>query len=269
MVPASVSASGSVISSAAKPATVGSTDRGVATVERPAPARSAAIPAMAAAPDFPSEPPMMSTCPKFPLFASTARGAKQAWMSGQAITSRLSFDWIASAGEPIRPTTISPRVRSPKTCAGRGAVKVTMASARQRRCSSGAKASALAPEGMSTASTGTGDALIKSMAAANSPATGGLKPVPRRASRMRSACAVALAGERAPPGLSSCSERMIRGAIGSCFSMAAASPLTSAGSPSSRTSTFLPASWSLRAATKPSPPLLPFPQTTQIRWAGG
>ena len=59
--PVAVSESGSVISSGACPATTGKDERGVATVTRPAPARKAAMPAMAGAPDFPREPPITST----------------------------------------------------------------------------------------------------------------------------------------------------------------------------------------------------------------
>jgi hypothetical protein len=65
--PASVSARGSVITSGANPATVANTDFGVATVASPAPTRKADIPAIAAAPAFPTDPPTTSTCPKFPL----------------------------------------------------------------------------------------------------------------------------------------------------------------------------------------------------------
>src|ERR1700681_3675327 len=49
--------------------------------------------------------------------------------------------------------------------------------------------------------------------------------------------------------------------------MVAASPRNSFGSHNSNTRTARPASISLRAATKPSPPLFPFPQTTPTRCA--
>ena len=62
--------SGSVINSAAKDATALSTLFGVATVLSPAPARNAAMPAIAAAPDFPNEPPTISTWPYMPLLLS-------------------------------------------------------------------------------------------------------------------------------------------------------------------------------------------------------
>ena len=75
--PAFVSGSGSVINSAANDATLGSTLRGTATVLSPAPARNAAMPAIAAAPDFPSEPPTISAWPYIPLFESIGRGASR------------------------------------------------------------------------------------------------------------------------------------------------------------------------------------------------
>ena len=56
MVPAEVSSSGSVMSSGIDAATMGIQLEGVATVTSPAPERSAACPAIAAAPLFPRDP---------------------------------------------------------------------------------------------------------------------------------------------------------------------------------------------------------------------
>ena len=56
IVPASVSGSGSVMYSIPREATMGKALAAVATVTKPAPARSAALAASAAAPVFPTEP---------------------------------------------------------------------------------------------------------------------------------------------------------------------------------------------------------------------
>jgi hypothetical protein len=55
-------------------ATIGRTLFGVATRTNPAPARSAALPARAAAPLIPMLPAIMQTLPKSPLCASVTRG---------------------------------------------------------------------------------------------------------------------------------------------------------------------------------------------------
>ncbi len=57
-------------------ARIGCTDRGVATVTRPAPERSAAIAARCAAPLFPIDPATISTRPNSPLCASGSRGSQ-------------------------------------------------------------------------------------------------------------------------------------------------------------------------------------------------
>ena len=49
----------------------------MATVDKPAPARNAAMPAIAAAPALPVDPPSTSTWPKLPLFATRGPGADQ------------------------------------------------------------------------------------------------------------------------------------------------------------------------------------------------
>jgi len=50
-----------------KPATVSTHGSGTATRTRPAPPRRAAIPASAAAPDMPRDPPTTKVSPKSPL----------------------------------------------------------------------------------------------------------------------------------------------------------------------------------------------------------
>ncbi len=75
--PDGVSGSGSIMISGECAAIEPIADSGQATVTRPAPARSAASPAMAAAPALPRDPATTSTWPNLPLFESRARGAKQ------------------------------------------------------------------------------------------------------------------------------------------------------------------------------------------------
>src|SRR6267154_2647838 len=89
---------------------------------------------------------------------------------------------MASSGEPMDAITVGPEVRFPKTCAGRGAVKVTIASARATEPVCPPITSESAPEGMSTAITGVVVALIFAIAWAYIPLTGGRKPEPRMAS---------------------------------------------------------------------------------------
>ena len=78
MEPVCVSASGSVINSGAWAAMAGMALAAEATVTSPAPARRAAIPAMAAAPDFPRDPATTSTCPNVPLWPPRGRGPSSA-----------------------------------------------------------------------------------------------------------------------------------------------------------------------------------------------
>ena len=63
-------------------------------------------------------------------------------------------------------TNVGPVVIELNTCAGRGAVNVTIASARAMVPACGPIASASAPEGMSTAITGTALAFMIAMASA-------------------------------------------------------------------------------------------------------
>ncbi len=112
-------------------ATVESTEPGTATVASPAPARSVASPAIPAAPAFPIDPPSTSTRPNCPLAASRGLGTSRRATSSGVTSSSLSADCTASSGDPIWATNNGPLVRSPKMCAGRGAVNVTMTLARE------------------------------------------------------------------------------------------------------------------------------------------
>src|SRR6202158_400872 len=95
--------------------------------------------------------------------------------------------------------TVDPLVKPAKTCAGRGAVKVTMASAPALSLELVAVcaciASASAPEGMSTATIGAEAAFILPTAAAYSGLIGGRKPVPRIASTITSAAKISAASD--------------------------------------------------------------------------
>ena len=71
----SFSGSGAVMSSAASDATMGRQLAGVAIVTRPAPERSAAIPARNAAPVLPTDPATTVTRPKSPLCESAVLGS--------------------------------------------------------------------------------------------------------------------------------------------------------------------------------------------------
>ena len=237
MLPASVSSSGSVMISGWNPATVGSTDFAVATVDNPAPARSAAMPAIAAAPALPSDPPITSTCPKLPLCASGGRGAMSGATSCGVVILSASDEVAASSGEPIGAMTIGPSHRCPKTWAGRGAVKVTTASARATDPVCSPITSASAPDGISTATTGALLAFNVAIAAAYNPLTGGRKPVPRIASIKRSAWNATRTGSP----FNSSAARTNKGVSGSLPNISPASPRSSERSARRRVTTSLPA----------------------------
>src|SRR5512146_427846 len=159
--PAALVSSPHVINSGAMALTTPIAAAGTAAVTRPAPMRNAPSAAIAGAPALPpadpNVPPTTSTCPYLPLFASTTRGARASTMADPAHLI-LSFETIASSGEPIGATTTGcrqPLVNCPNTCAGFGAVNVTTAS----DGNTGAPADRLVesagqPEGRSTESTG-------------------------------------------------------------------------------------------------------------------
>src|SRR5713226_4577959 len=89
--------------------------------------------------------------------------------------------------------TVGPEVRLPKMCAGRGAVNVTIASARATAPVCSPMTSASAPDGMSTAIIGALAAFIFAIACAYKPLTGGRNPLPRivsiRTSQSKTCCA--------------------------------------------------------------------------------
>ena len=154
------------------------------------------------------------------------------------VTSSFSFDSIAASGDPIGATITGPRVSCPNTCAGRGAVNVTMASARAIPAPACAViASESAPDGISTATTGLPLPFIAAIASAYSPFTGGLNPVPSSASTI----SPQFPRLRDDSACSSCAVCTTTGRTGSRSNIAAASPFNSAGDASSSTSTTRPA----------------------------
>jgi hypothetical protein len=100
------------------------------------------------------------------LFESRGLGANNSAISAAVIKFIFNDDRTASSGDPIGAITIGPFVRFPNTCAGRGAVKVTMAFARATAPVCSPITSASAPEGISTAITGVANELILAMASA-------------------------------------------------------------------------------------------------------
>ena len=161
-----------------------------------------------------------------------------------------TLTWPASAapGNRTRPRFCSP--------------KVTVASA-STQGPSGRPVSAESPDGTSTESTRAPPRrapAMASMAAAKLPSAGRDSPVPRSAS-------ITTSSPLAPSGCPSA-----KGATGTPASRArraitAASPPSSSGATTANTRT-RPEGWSSLAATQPSPPLLPPPQTTTKRLAG-
>src|SRR5579864_40898 len=135
-------------------------------------------------------------------------------------------------------------------------------------CDIGTLESVSTPDGKSTATTEPNASLMTSTAFLASPRSGGLNPVPTMASRIKSApIARRTASDSKSLSLvTQIGSRLRRGR------MAAASGLSSVASLARMiTDTLLPTSRRASAATRPSPPLLPLPQTTQteanLKWA--
>ena len=111
------------------------------------------------------------------------------------------------------------------------------------------------PEGTSTAYTGLGSSFIRRIIPAANPSTGRFSPVPKRASTTTASSAgVHCPGSATATTLPPISRH------NSAFRMQ--SPLEAQNPSTHATSTSQPASASIRAIAKPSPPLLPFPATT-------
>ena len=252
-------ASGVSINSGATAATIGRISRGTAAVTSPAPVRIAARHAIDGAPALPNAPPTNSTWPSLPLLPSTARGVSAIAFAAPAQCNPLS-DWIALSSVPIGATTTGPNVlpivRCPNACASLGATNVTTASARNAPSALSMIESASHPLGRSTATKGTLISASISRAATARPRRGGLNPVPTTASSTSAAPSSAARSAGSSP--ISCSSRPA--CLFIAANAAAASPFNSPADPSSATRTLRPPSARCRAATNPSPPLLPLPQ---------
>ena len=136
------------------------------------------------------------------------------------------------------------------TCPGFSRKNVTV----QVACTTGPALAPVLPSrplGTSTATTGLPAALMAATTSAAVPSSGRDRPAPNRASMTRSASAsvAGLSGSTGSPQRSA---------------MAAASPRRASRLPSRPRRTWYPCSRRSRAATKPSPPLLPGPHTTAI-----
>ena len=195
MQPAGLAASGKVISSGATAATSGSTDDGNRRRDQ---ARSGAQRGQrghSRSAGLAYRPSHNQHVAEVALVGRRPGGASARAPATSRPSRTSSAETMASGGEPMGATTTGwsqRRVSWPKTWAGLGAVKVMTASAGKTAQSAvGAVRSAGQPEGRSTARTGARLALIHSSAAAARPLSGGLKPVPTMASRIRSASSAA------------------------------------------------------------------------------
>src|SRR5271165_1829730 len=101
-----VSASGSVISSGANELIAEIAPAADATVTRPAPARYAAIPAIAAAPGLVLDPATTRTWPYWPLFEFFGRGANNRAISASVVSLVVSsgLDSQRASGLPMGTT---------------------------------------------------------------------------------------------------------------------------------------------------------------------
>ena len=251
----SESGSGTVMTSSRRCSKTRFRDAGTNAVTYPAPARIAASAARQGAPVRPSEPPHTRTVPDANFVPSTARRGMRASASGPIRPTRASTG--APSGIPMSTTRTSPACALPGLIhrPGLEAWKVTVTSARTAAPAT-SPFEAFTPLGTSTATTGQAARLSCAIAPATGSRGSPSNPVPKSASTATSAPsrAPAASGRGAGPGRRS--------------RLAAASPRNSSGGAVSMTSTSRPCSRSRRAATRPSPPLLPFPHTTATVPAG-
>jgi hypothetical protein len=164
-VPTSVSGSPTNTASRTAACVTGRMPSGTATATRPAPARYAAVPASATAPVISLEPPITTAYPAERLCVSGSRdGTIAATSSASSSTRSLR---IRSVGNPICSTSTTPACLAPgsRISPGFGAPNVTVRSARTAGPST-APVSPFTPEGMSTATSGTGDAASAPIASA-------------------------------------------------------------------------------------------------------
>src|SRR5688500_5678352 len=247
-------------------ATIGRHEAGVATVTRPAPERRAPIAARWAAPVLPRDPATTVTRPKSPLCESAARGSTSS-RSCSGVSSSTCFPSslsITSYGMPMSAMTTSPAYASPggRISGSFGTASVTVIEALMQspmRCG----VSADRPLGMSMATIGMSDALTSAMTVSSMPVTAVLSPVPKIASTISVHCEIS----------EKCSSQLCSSAISTTVTprrprmsrLMRASPRTSPREPTTKTAVSMPRCSSVRATTKPSPPLLPRPQRTATR----
>src|SRR5260370_4143811 len=243
-------------------------------VTSPAPARNAQRPLRAAAPDFPDEPATNNTCPNCPLCPSaprtSARDTNSSTPSQRSAPSPNAS--MRSGGEPIRTTSRDPQASawSEINWPTFGAVKVTVRWA-NRTEPAGASPSEGKPEGVSTERIRAGrgnvalcdSRLMSEMARAMTPVTGPRRPGPNNATTRT--VAEPSSGNTRSQSSSVTIDSILFPASRQRARFAAASPSTPSGLPIQRTRGNRVASFKYRAATNPSPPLLPLPHNTQTR----
>ena len=159
---------------------------------------------------------------------------------------------------PISATVTAPQSSRPGSSRWPGFLrkKVTVRSARKTTSPSTAPLSPESPLGTSTATTGRARARTASAARRAAPSSGRVRPAPNRAS-----ITSGVPSSREPTW--SASSARPSTAPFQRAACAAASPCKPSREPMRASRTAAPASDKTRAATKPSPPLLPGPQSTR------
>ena len=171
---------------------------------------------------------------------------------------------ITSCGMPMSAITTSPACASPggSTSGSFGAASVTVIDASMQspiRCG----VSADRPLGRSIETIGMSDALTSATTVSSMPASADFRPVPKIASTISVHCEIS----------EKCSSQACSSPISTTVTpsrprmsrLMRASPRTSATEPMTKTAASMPRCSSVRATTKPSPPLLPRPHSTATR----
>ena len=233
---------------------IGSRSAGTATVAYPAPARIAASEAMHTAPVSPREPPITSTSPDVNFVEPASRRGASARTSSPMSPPATGAG--AAAGMPIGATRRRPVRPFPGSIQwpSFAAWKVTVAVARTA-APAASPVAASTPEATSAATTGAPHPLIAAIAASAGARAAPAKPVPKIASTTAPLPASAVSSSPSP---------VSRQPAPSRSRLAAASPRSSPAGHKRSASTSNPSRRSLRAATSPSPPLFPLPQTTRM-----
>ena len=256
--PSWVCASGRNTASVACACTAGRASRGQATITRPAPTRAAARAISAGAPVMRRDPATTRRTPELRLCPSIERiGRADATSIG---STRPIPGSSRSSGDPMSTTRTVPERSAPgsSTEPTFAAPNATVRSAQTAEPST-APVRPSTPEGMSAATTGARAALSASIASSQTPSGSPRKPVPKSASTATSARASDRSSRDASHSraASPCSASRARFVPAAWEPVAAASTMTM--------STRMPSRARCRAATNPSPPLLPFPHTTTAR----